>query len=517
MPFKIAPQMFSRDEVDSLFSDALRVSQRSLLLLNERSRGAVHQQQPRSQPSSSATSSAFTVTVQELRSLADFNTFVEAAGEVCERIRHEGGRPSSAMQRKRLSGSAYPLLSRLVEGLAGVRSASHTGAEELWSDGVALMLLLFRAGLFIDWLHGAEKAMSAYSTLFNSMADTLEILSLEDLSREIGSLLPLLCKVREGVPEELVEEFEAEVVRVACLFPLPSTGAESIASLSSMLLFPALIPYTALYARHRLAATNIIAPVDRIAAGLSQVYLREGTSNFHQACRALVQHTVLVGACVEVGSLVAGKQREGVGFLKHLLDAMLVPIERAFSNVAAPSAGMAEVFYRSFANPLQVLTQSLVKCESIALSAAPPAALGRHTFSNVWCTASYRGLLVVESLAHSELGVANGCRNTTSQQKRYNAMLQQSRGKMTIALLSAVTEDRQLLFEETAARSSQGHKVFRIHGGESVAAAAAPLSGGGGPTVFVFIDSGTVYMKVGRERSFRRANSVEDVFRIFSS
>ncbi|EAN80298.1 uncharacterized protein TEOVI_000716800 [Trypanosoma equiperdum] len=503
--------MFSRTEVDALFNEALRVSQRSLLLLNERSRGPPPPQQQHLQSSSTVGSSGFATTVQELRNLADFSAFVDAAGDVCQRIQKESRQPSSTMQRRRQNGATYPLLSRVVEGLVGVRRVWNGGVEELWSSGAALTLLLLRAALFADWVHGMAKAEEIRTTLCGVTENASAFPLREQLRREVDPLLLLLRKVREGMPEEFVDQFDAEVIRVMCRLPMSvNAGREhAIAPLYSLLLFPGLIPYVALNAAHPLAAMNVVAPIESIATGLLQVYLRESAVEFSRACSTLVRHAVLVGACVEQGATLVGEIQKGVCFMKQLFDALLVSVERAFSAAAAPRAGMTEVFCSAFAGPFRALVQMWVSTGRDASPVVPANEL--RTLSHVWCTASYRALIVVESLGHAELGVLSGCGSATSQQKRYNAMLQQSRGKITTAILSAVTEDRLLLFEETAARSGHGHKVFRI-----CDAGVAPASGSGNPCVFVYIDNGTVYMKVGRERTFRRANSVEEVFSIFT-
>ncbi|RNF10883.1 hypothetical protein TraAM80_01267 [Trypanosoma rangeli] len=494
--------MFARDEVNALFNDASRALQRSQLLLEERSRGA-----PLERPSVMPNSPSFEAALRALRELMEFAAFLDASEKVGERLLEESRQPSPAMAKKRRNGSRCPLLRRVVDGLAGVQgmwAGDNRAAEGLWSGGALLASHLVLAGLFADWQHGAPRAAQQRIALLQQMIELDGVPQLEECRKD--DLLQLLSEVKAGMPGEVVDELDAQIMRVACSLTgewnMPSTPAQ----LSSLLLFPTVIPFIVQNASTSLAVDYIITPLERAATGLLPMYLSESPAEFVQACRQLVQHVMLVGMYAAVGlklSTVGGVQRV-VTFTKRLFDALLMPVEGAFT-AALPRAGMTVDVHQGLAGPLCHWVRSWAKqVEGKRGAETTAAASGARKLLPVWCTASFRALMVVEALAHAELGVVSGRGNATAQQKKYYSMLQQSNGRVTTAILSAVTEDRQLLFEETTTRSAQGHKVYRIH------------EGGTGPTVYVYLDHGIVYMKVGRERLFRRAKSVEDVFSVLA-
>ncbi|ESL10723.1 hypothetical protein TRSC58_01539 [Trypanosoma rangeli SC58] len=495
--------MFARDEVNALFNGASRALQRSQLLLEERSRGA-----PPERPSVMPNSPSFEAALRALRGLMEFAAFLDASEKVGERLQEESRQPSPAMARKRRNGSRCPLLRRVVDGLAGVKgmwAGDNRAAEGLWLGGALLASHLVLAGLLADWRHGASMAAQQRIAVLQQMIELDGVPQLEECRKD--DLLQLLSEVKAGMPDEVADELEAQIMRVACSLTGEWSTPSTPAQLTSLLLFPTLIPFIVQNASTSLAVDYIITPLERAAAGLLPTYLSESPAEFVQACRQLVQHVVLVGMYAALGlkfSTAGGVQRV-VTFTKRLFDALLMPVEGAFT-AALPRAGMTVDVHEGLAGPLCHWVRSWaqhVESKSGA-EATAAAASGARKLLPVWCTAGFRALVVVEALAHAELGVVSGRGNATAQQKKYYSMLQQSNGRVTTAILSAVTEDRQLLFEETTTRSAQGHKVYRIH------------EGGTGPTVYVYLDHGIVYMKVGRERLFRRAKSVEDVFSVLA-
>ncbi|RNF26084.1 uncharacterized protein Tco025E_01713 [Trypanosoma conorhini] len=508
--------MFARDEVNALFNDASRALQRSQLLLEERARGA-----PPERLSVMPNSPNFEAALRALRGLMEFTAFLDASEKVGERLQEESRQPSPAMEKKRRNGSVCPLLQRVVDGIAGVQgmwAGDGRAAEGLWAEGAVLASQLVLAGLFADWRHAASRAAQQRLAMLQQMIELDEVPQLEECRKD--DLLQLLGRAKAGMPDEVADELDAQVMRVACNltgeWDVPSTPAQ----LASLLLFPTLISFVVQGASTSLAVEYILAPLERAAAGLLPMYLSESPDEFMQAARHLVQHVVLVGMYAAAGLRLAptGGVQRVVTFTKRLFDALLMPVEGAFT-AALPRAGMTVDVHQGLAGPLCCWARAWARrvesktdvdatattapyLSSSSSSAATAAAAGVKKLLPVWCTASYRALVVVEALAHAELGVVSGRGNAASQQKKYYSMLQQSNGRVTTAILSAVTEDRQLLFEETTTRSAQGHKVYRIH------------EGGTGPTVYVYLDNGIVYMKVGRERLFRRAKSVEDVFSV---
>ncbi|ORC84332.1 uncharacterized protein TM35_000461510 [Trypanosoma theileri] len=524
--------MFSRREVDALFGDAARVLQRSQLLLDERTPHTPSPSTSHSQTYISTSTSAHAHThtpysyaashsygvlppspsleaaLRGLRRLADADAFLDATNAVARRLRDESQRPTAAMQKRRRHRRACPLLRRVVDGLAHVqhewRSADNTPAGSVWADAAPLAQSLLLAGLFADLAHTIATAAATHNAMLQEMTTSGELPTLHEPHTD--ELLDQLCRARAGLPEEDVESMDAQIVRVIC--NLPKTELESVvpSEISALLLFPSLIPYIVLHVSPTLTDTNILKPVERAATKLLPMYLNENFLDFRRASKQLVQHVVLIGVYVALGqqSMPSWGLQRVIGFTKQLFDAFLIPVETAFAS-SLPRAGVTEDVREGVAEPLCRLARSWIQWEKKNDSSTTCTVAGAKVLLPLWCTASYRALIVVESLAHAELGVVSGRGNATVQQKKYYSMLQQSNGKVTTAILSAVTEDRQLLYEETTARSTHGHKVFRIHEGTS------------GPSVFVYLDNGTVYMKVGRERVFRRAKSVEDVFSVFVS
>ncbi|EKG02176.1 hypothetical protein TCSYLVIO_006802 [Trypanosoma cruzi] len=505
--------MFSRDDVNSLFNNASRTLQRSQLLLEERTRGA-----PLEKPSVMPKSPSFEAALRALRSFMEFTAFLDASERVGERLEEESRRPSTVMVKERSNGSMCPLLRRVVDGLTGVQ-AMWTGdggaAKSLMAGGASVTSQLVLAGLFADWKHGASRAAEQRDTVLQQMLQLDRVPPLDKLRKD--DFLELLSRAKAGMPEEIAADLDAQVMRVACSLTCDLNVPKTTAPLNALLLFPTLIPHIVQNAPPLLAVEYILNPLERAAAGLLPIYLSESPSEFIQVSRQLVHHVVLVGMYAAFGLKLssAGDVQRVARFTKRLFDALLMPVEGAFA-AALPRAGMTFALHQGLAESLCRLVRSWTKQEegkrsvnateattATKLSSSTLSVAGTQQLMPVWCTASYRALLVVEAVANAELGVVTGRGNAASQQKKYYSMLQQSNGRVTATILSTVTEDRQLLFEETTTRSAQGHKVYRIH------------EGGTGPVVYVYLDNGIVYMKVGRERVFRRAKGVEDVFRVF--
>ncbi|EKF30626.1 hypothetical protein MOQ_005561 [Trypanosoma cruzi marinkellei] len=506
--------MFSRDDVSSLFNNASRALQRSQLLLDERTRGA-----PLEKPSVMPKSPSFEAALRALRGLMEFTAFLDASEKVGERLQEESRQPSTLMVKERSNGSMCPLLRRVVDGLTGVQ-AMWTGdggaATGLMAGGASVTSQLVLAGLFADWKHDASRAAEQRDAVLQQMLELDTVPPLDKLRKD--DFLELLSRAKAGMPEEIAADLDAQVMRVACSLTCDLNVPKTTAPLTALLLFPTLIPHIVQNAPPLLAVEYILNPLERAAAGLLPIYLSESSSEFIQVSRQLVHHVVLVGTYAAFGLKFssAGDVQRVATFTKRLFDALLMPVEGAFA-AALPRAGMTFAVQQGLAESLCRLVRSWTRQEEgkRSVNGAEPAtatksssstssvAAGTQKLVPVWCTASYRALLVVEAVANAELGVVTGRGNAASQQKKYYSMLQQTNGRVTANILSTVTEDRQLLFEETTTRSAQGHKVYRIHEGNT------------GPVVYVYLDNGIVYMKVGRERIFRRAKGVEDVFKVF--
>lgn len=251
-----------------------------------------------------------------------------------------------------------------------------------------------------------------------------------------------------------------------------------------------------------LAVRWFLRPLQVAAQNLRLDYYRSAAA-FAAQCRWMLGLVfVLTRACQraaedERGASVSAAEAQApigrhVRLMQRVYDAWLMPLEKTFGHDAARH-GMSVLFYTHLVLPHAQLTHSR------HLDA-------RTAWSSLLQTAQYRLLMVLDRLAQSEVAQAHGTSTTAAKQRTYESLLRQKGGKVSVSLLQTLAEDKQLVLEETPSRSPDGHRLYRLHDGMDDGGSAAKA-------VFVYVDDGALFMKVGRSRVFQRVKSVEDIFR----
>lgn len=342
---------------------------------------------------------------------------------------------------------------------------------------------------------------------------------LHALLREVEALLP------KAVMGRLMSRMAHLLLR-----PLPAASPAGVRDASPLLgcwqlsggqfLFPGLDSYLLDRYPTSLAARWFVMPLQSAAQHLRADFFRSA-ADFALQCRWLLSLVVvLVQACQTAdekadsssgGAHAAGRH---VRTVQRLYDAWLLPLEKAFGHDAARH-GMSALFYDNLVVPHASLLQRLRGTDTEAVEASAVSGGGSDTsVSRTWAsvlrTAQYRLLLVVEKLAQSELAQANGTSSAAAKQRTYEALLRQNGGKMSLSLLQTLAEDKQFVLEETPSRSPDGHRLYQLHDGML---AHSGGGGGGAKAVFVYVDDGALFTKVGRARVFQRVKSVEDIFK----
>lgn len=138
-------------------------------------------------------------------------------------------------------------------------------------------------------------------------------------------------------------------------------------------------------------------------------------------------------------------------------------------------------------------------------------------------TSIYRLWMVLESIGRAELsrfGTAE--HRADASRKKHQRLLQQADGKITVPLLQSLAEGQQLLMEELSSRAPSGHKLYRLHRGVDEKAperlSSTPNKGGKDVSVYLYVESGSIYFKVGRRvLNFQLAKSIAEIFKPFTS
>ncbi|KPI89718.1 hypothetical protein ABL78_1211 [Leptomonas seymouri] len=282
-------------------------------------------------------------------------------------------------------------------------------------------------------------------------------------------------------------------------------------------LFPAFCRYLLEHYPSSLAPRWLLKPLQTAAQQLRADYYRSAAELAVQ-CRWLLSVVfTLVRACQVAEAEVEPSRSSAalpvverqVRTVQRVYDAWLMPLERTFGHESARH-GMSAMFYQNLVLPHSQLAQQL-RCYLVEQGPQDTtdsyAKNGGRTWSGTLHTAQYRLLMMLEKLAQSEVAQANGTSSNASKQRTYEALLRQNGGKVSVPLLQALAEDKQLVLEETPSRSPDGHRLYRLHDGMLDGA------GGGARAVFVYVDDGALFTKVGRSRVFQRVKSVEDIFR----
>jgi hypothetical protein len=436
----------------------------------------------------------------------------------------------------RTVGSSAMVAPPSAETLFGFRSGGH-----VHSSGAQITATLLFGAVCVDVgltvPRSAPTLAECISHIFadgggSSSANGGAALVVEWLGEGSGRLRALLQDVTALLPKRVAGRFVSCAANLL-LYPLPhSASARADAALfgcrmlsGGQFLLPAFNTYLLEHYPSSLAARWFVRPLQVTAQNLRADYYRSA-ADFARQCRWLLSlHYVLVRGCQMAAAAFAAEEESSslltsttpmVGrhlrIAQRICDAWLMPLEKTFGHEAARH-DMSTHFFESLVLPHAQLIQQLQANRAdqraeVRSSGSRGTTRGAYrTWSSVLCTAQYRLLMIVEKLAQWEVAQANGTSSTAAKQRTYEALLRQNGGKVSVSLLQTLAEDKQLVLEETPSRSPDGHRLYRLHDGM--------LDGGGGGSkaVFVYVDDGAFFMKVGRSRMFQRVKSVEDIFR----
>lgn len=511
--------MFSSSDIEALFTDTNRSLQRSMLLLDEHAPagGLSSPSSLPAMPSLSPTTSGGLggiAVVQSLRGLGQLRVFVEAAAGVAEKLGQEAAAPSPAMARQRQKGVVCPVLRRTVAGLRVEQLWSRSReASRLWWDpalgstgepgdgggagggevtGARVAGLLLMAALCADLCHCGGEGLRLVRCWADrpAPADAAVLSLLASASQAGGAGLP------PAVVTTVVLRLSELLVRMCPPRPL-SAG---------MLLVPGWASFVVSRGDPALVALLLLRPLSCASGELLSLYRRD-EELFGLACRQCLAYACAVAAQLLTAPPAAAAAaadedpRRLLATLQRLVDALVLPLEERFTaDVARP--GMARALLAELVAPFAAQGKPAL----LAMAAARGAAAPR--LASLLHTAHYRLLLLVETVGRAELSreTGGGAGHAATQQKRYGSLLKQSQGKITINLLCAIAEDRQLVLEEGESRSASGHAIHRLHDGSEDTSR---------PAVYLYVDNGSVLYKVGRARQFTTAKSVEEIFKSF--
>ncbi|KAG5511115.1 hypothetical protein GH5_07322 [Leishmania sp. Ghana 2012 LV757] len=568
--------MFNASQVDELFASTTRALQRSQVLLDER-RSTLQSQQglpptfcvasssvaSTSVGSSAAapyasTSSSFVDTVRSLKMLGEFRSYVEATADMMKKVCEEGAAPSPAMQQRRTKGQDFALLQSMTRGLRGAMTAgwqtseataalwtsaaeARGGAEEAAdtedaaapgehsdstrSSGAQLTSTLILSAFCVDVAIAVPRAASAIAAELTCMfqpssGKVTPPLQVSEWMRDCsGRLSALLHDAAALLPPPVKTRLFARLADI--LFRPPSAfhrvpnesashplGCELLSG--GQLLLPALDYYLLEVYPSSLASRWFLQPLQTTAEHLRADYYASA-DQFQVQCRRLLRLVLtLLYACQSTALPASAPSRPLLDrrwrTAQRLYDAWLIPLEKTFGNETA-RYGMSASFNGALVQPHGHLVKQLLRVSSpaSAVSGASKVVQQSREWTGILHSAQYRLLLILEKLTHSEVAQASGTSSTSAKQRTYEAMLRQNGGKVSVSLLQTLAEDKQLLLDETPSRSPDGHRLYKLHNGL--------LDDNNGKAVFVYVDNGALFMKVGRARAFQRVKSVEEIFK----
>ncbi|KAK7197366.1 hypothetical protein NESM_000683900 [Novymonas esmeraldas] len=512
-----------------------------------------------------STTSTFADTVRSLQSLSMFRAYVEAAVEMAEKVSAEAAAPSAAMQSRRRKGYDFAVLQSLTRGLRGATSAAwrtSSTTSDLWtsaaddgggaeeavaadspltaapgthsgstrSSGAQLAATLLFASFCVDLAVMAPRTASAVaaelSHLFPpSTAEPAPPLPGCEWARGGGAELRVVLRsIAALLPPPVATRLVARLADLL-LRPSPASTAYSVGSgteehrrllgceqlSGGQLMVPALNYHLLEHYPSSLAARWFVQPLQSAAEHLRADYYASAV-RFGAQCRWLLQLLwTLLYACQSAAATATATAAAAASprpplerqlrTARRLYDAWLMPVERTFGAGAARH-GVSAAFHAALVQPHARLVEQLLRA-----ACGDDAVRTSREWSGVLYSAQYRLLLIVETLAHAEVAQANGTSSTSAQQRTYEAMLRQSGGKVSVPLLQTLAEDRQLVLDVTPSRSPDGHRLYKLHSG------LRDDSSGSGRAVFIYVDDGALFTKVGRAGAFQRVKSVEDLFK----
>lgn len=458
-------------------------------------------------------------------------------------------------------GGAMPAASSIGRhyGLSTSSTAPRTSSASAGGGGAQLASLLLIGGFCVDVVHDAAACAAGLAalerTFHRSSAPQAVDTTNEDGVGEAAAqawlsegrqLRALLVKTSAVLPAPVFDRFLLRLTHLAATGaaalqlrgplapPIPSVSAAPPPLPGGLLLQPSLLAYVLLEGPPRLQQQFVLKPVEALSQQLLNLFLAS-EEGFARCCRLVVDFL-----CVTVEALLpyvtqasggdddypsdgATRPSRALTVLKRVCDALLQPLEHSFTAAVA-RPGMARSLFRGLALPLReawarwrrrkggCVLSAVASASTGAATRCPALCGGGGATAGVLFTVQYRLLRLVDVVGKVELEMANGTASTVSRQQRYERLLRQSRGKMTVSLLAAIAEDKQLVLEETTARSDgggSGHKVHKLHtGGDTPVAARG--------AVFVYVDNGSVFYKTSRAKAYRAAKSVEEVFQLVS-
>ncbi|GET86397.1 hypothetical protein, conserved [Leishmania tarentolae] len=514
-----------------------------------------------------STSGSFVDTVRSLQSLSDFRGYVEATAEMMKKVREEGTAPSPAMQQRRAKGQDFALLQSVARGLRGAMMAAWRTSEvtaALWasstetcggteeaadaedavpvpagnalcvepgthsgstrSSGAQLTSTLIFSAFCVDLAIAVPRASSAVAAelevvlqpfIGNVRPTSLVSEWVRDGNVKLSSLLhDVVTSLPPPVKTRLVARLADLLFRPSPALlrsPNESSGHPLGCELLSggQLLLPSLDYYLLEQYPSSLASRWFLQPLQATAEHLRADYYASA-DRFYAQCRWLLQLVLtLLYSCQSAALPNSTSSRppleRRLRTAQRLYDAWLLPLEKTFGNGTARH-GMSVSFNRALVQPHGHMVERLlcVSPPASGVSGVSKTVQQSREWSGILYSAQYRLLLLLEKLAHSEVAQASGTSSTSAKQRTYEAMLRQNGGKVSVSLLQTIAEDKQLVLDETPSRSPDGHRLYKLHDG---------LLDDTGKAVFVYLDDGALFTKVGRARAFQRVKSVEDIFK----
>ncbi|KAG5486123.1 hypothetical protein LSCM4_06831 [Leishmania orientalis] len=515
-----------------------------------------------------STSSSFVDTVRSLKMLGEFRSYVEATAGMMEKVCAESAAPSPAMQQRRTKGQDFALLQSMTRGLRGAMTAewqtseataalwtsaaeARGGAEEAAdtedaaaavagsamcaapgehsdstrSSGAQLTSTLILSAFCVDVAIAVPRAASAIAAELARMFQPSDgkvtpPLQVSEWMRDGGGRLSaLLHDVAALLPPPVKTRLFARLADILFRPPsafhrAPNESASHPLSCELLsggqLLLPSLDYYLLEVYPSSLASRWFLQPLQTTAEHLRADYYASA-DQFQVQCRRLLRLVLtLLYACQSTALPASAPSRPLLDrrwrTAQRLYDAWLIPLEKTFGNETA-RYGMSASFNGALVQPHSHLVKQLLRVSSpaSAVSDASKVVQQSREWTGILHSAQYRLLLILEKLTHSEVAQASGTSSTSAKQRTYEAMLRQNGGKVSVSLLQTLAEDKQLLLDETPSRSPDGHRLYKLHNGL--------LDDNNGKAVFVYVDNGALFTKVGRARAFQRVKSVEEIFK----
>lgn len=561
--------MINDKDINNLFNETCRGLRRSVTLLEEKcsklcTRGAsfavegvsfkmrksdhsrVITTRLRSVPICAAP--VFLQSLNDLRTVARFFEFVDSSTVLLSHLSREMNHPSGSSIKQRVKGEKYVLTKKILSHLVlpsscvgsaaddachllwwtGAEDDSNAGSEMSVRDaccGASLRSLVVATALATDCYHSAGRASTLASSFFEEAVGDSEEKKGHTLTHAtdwwaLDNLSTLLHRSTAHYSSSLKDALLTYVSQLylsgdTCLPHYSSaSGVHSVGVSSGMLLFPSVIPSLVVGDAARLLTKRYLEPLAARSARLVAIFLGSESSKFEEVCSLHVQ-SLLLGIHSLLSFLLFEKRAKTqdssgpriIQFARDAVDAALEGVEKEVRSPRHPAVGMTQMLAVHLVLPLCRGLKSIHSRCKEKLSHDDVLSREREGFESTIQTAMYRLWMVLEETGTAELSRSGTARHAEStSRKRNRILLQQSGGKITLALLRAAAEDRQVLLTETSARSSGGCVVYKAQSSVSV------VEGEACRPVFLYLEEGSIYFKVGRAPKFEMARSVSHLF-----